>query len=337
MPVPDAGSPDDARWRELAEAAAEPNPFYEPAFVRPAVAHLGAGTPALLVVGRDRWKACLPVSCRPGLVESWRHDYRFLGTPLIHRDHVDEGVTGLVRRPGTPSLLVLHQLAADGPVRRAIDRWSPFGLGVQERAAAWQRPEDDYRPSTLSSASQREMRRQTRKLTADLGPLEIVDRADDPTAVDDFLALESAGWKGRLGTALASAGHGPFFRELCAGFAAEGRMYLPEARSGGHRLAMSCNFRAGDGMFTFKLAFDEDYRRYAPGVRLEEQMPSVMHADPRTHWLDSCAAPDNDMINRLWPDRRRLEHVLVPPPNRTGRLALLALRPAVRWRAGRHA
>ncbi len=32
----------------------------------------------------------------------------------------------------------------------------------------------------------------------------------------------------------------------------------------------------------------------------------MFHEDRAEQWQDSCADPDNEMINRLWPDRRRL-------------------------------
>lgn len=56
-------SPRDFRdWRELAERAIEPNPFYEPGFVLPAARWI-AGDHVGLLIAEDAngWAACLPV------------------------------------------------------------------------------------------------------------------------------------------------------------------------------------------------------------------------------------------------------------------------------------
>ena len=61
----DGLTPDDlARWRDLAARAAEPNVFFEPELLVPAVRALARpGSVRLLVVadGDGRWTACAPV------------------------------------------------------------------------------------------------------------------------------------------------------------------------------------------------------------------------------------------------------------------------------------
>ena len=77
------------RWRALAEAAVEPNPFFEPAFVTGAAQHLpDAGASLLVVEDAGRWLACLPVPRGAvgrvvPVLRTWRHPYCFLGTPLL--------------------------------------------------------------------------------------------------------------------------------------------------------------------------------------------------------------------------------------------------------------
>ena len=85
-------SPRDFRdWRELAERAIEPNPFYEPGFVLPAARWI-AGDHVGLLIAEDAngWAACLPVrrGWRWGKlplrsIAGWRHLYSYLGTPLV--------------------------------------------------------------------------------------------------------------------------------------------------------------------------------------------------------------------------------------------------------------
>ena len=98
--------------------------------------------------------------------------------------------------------------------------------------------------------------------------------------------------------------HARFFLELCRDFAAQGRLQLLELRAGGRTLAMKCNIRAGDGLFYFKIAYDEEFARFSPGVQLEVEAVRLFHDDTDAQWIDSCADANNAMINRLWPDRR---------------------------------
>src|SRR5207302_6985383 len=88
-----------SRWEELAAQAIEPNAFYEPWMLLPAVEFLGKGQDLLFVLvfapdqkrpegpprlcgffplQRRRWKR-LPIS----FLSLWKHNYCFLCTPLI--------------------------------------------------------------------------------------------------------------------------------------------------------------------------------------------------------------------------------------------------------------
>lgn len=74
---------------------------------------------------------------------------------------------------------------------------------------------------------------------------------------------------------------------------------------------MKCNLIAGDGAFCFKIAYDEELAAFSPGGQLERENITVFHEQRDQGWQDSCADPDNAMINRLWPDRRRLSNLIV--------------------------
>ena len=49
------------------------------------------------------------------------------------------------------------------------------------------------------------------------------------------------------------------------------RMMIPRA------IAMKCNLRAGDGAVAFKIAYDEAYARFSPGVLLEIEQIERLH------------------------------------------------------------
>jgi CelD/BcsL family acetyltransferase involved in cellulose biosynthesis len=340
--IADLTSTDIAEWRELSVRAAEPNPFFEPEFVLPATRWLGDERVQLLVV-RDAtgWAAVAPVRRQAAwrlvplpTLAVWQHDYSFLGTPLVAHDRVAQAAGALVdtalvaRGVG----LVALDTVADGPVARAVadrmaeHRLEPVVYRAYQRAGLHRRDEPTYLDETRSPHHRREGRRLQRKLERELGAALIVeDRAGDPAAVEDFLELEAAGWKGAAGTAfIRRPGHAEFFRELCDRFAAQGRLQLLASSAGGRIVAMKVNVRSGGGLFCFKIAHDETLGRYSPGVQLEVETVSRFHGDRELAFMDSCAAPGNAMINRLWPDRRAITSTVLPTSGALG------------WAARRH-
>ena len=60
-----------------------------------------------------------------------------------------------------------------------------------------------------------------------------------------------------------------------------------------------------------KIAYDEQFAGFSPGIQLEVDMVGLFHEASDAGFMDSCADPNNAMINRLWVDRRPLvTHVL---------------------------
>lgn len=334
---------DAGRWRQLAARALEPNPFFEPEYVLPLHRGLDGGDPQLLVVrDGDAWAACLPVELAKRWhqiplrsLASWRGHvlYGLLGTPLVAPERAEEAVAALLEAlpaaaPGA-AFGAIEWMAGEGPVAEAVaaavDGRSPTPITFEsfERAALRRRPENDYLEQTLSSKHRRELRRQRRKLGEALGAeLEAVDLAADESAYEAFVALEAAGELGQRGTVLAAdRGHAAFFTEVCRNFAAQGRLQLLALRAGERIVAMKCNLRAGSTIFMFKIAYDESWSRFSPGILLEQEMVTLFHEQSDAELLDSCADPNNAMINRLWPDRRTLTTTLIPSAGLKGRAA----------------
>lgn len=320
---------DRSRWAALAERALVPNPFFHPDFVVPAARIKNHDAVGLLVVGD--WEAALPVRAArrwrrlplPGTL-AWLHDQCFLGTPLVAPERPAESFAALLRKLPSSGLFGELDIAAlDAFGAAAVPRGS-VRFGAYTRAAVERRPEATYLDGRLSGKHRRAQRRAARDLGAELGDeLELVDRAGDADAVDAFLALEDAGWKGEQGTSLARVPDGAqFVHEVCAAFAARGALQLLFLQGGGRVVAARLNFRAGAEIFCFKIAFDESLRRYSPGFQMELRMLEHFHADPTAERMDSCAGPGSEMFDRLWPDRKALGGLLVPRTR--------AVRPALR-------
>ena len=319
---------DHAAWSALAARALEPNPFFEPEFVIPA-ARIYPGVELLLIEAPGRLIGALPVrraarwrKLPAPVLWAWRHQDAYLGTPLIDPEAPDEAIAGLLdaafadRRSG---LLVLEWYGTGGPLDDLLqtalaDRGvTPLVYESIDRAALTRRADGGYLKTTVSNRRLRELRRLRRQMTEVLeSHVEVTNRAGDPAAVEGFLQAEASGWKGRAGTDFASSeAYANFFREICANLAAVGRLELLVMCVGGVDVAWKVNIVSGDAVFCFKIAHDEEFGRFSPGVQLELDNVETFHRGTAA-WSDSCADPDNEMINRLWPDRRELATLLVP-------------------------
>jgi hypothetical protein len=128
---------------------------------------------------------------------------------------------------------------------------------------------------------------------------------------DRFLALEASGWKGESRSALASSPQtAALFREALAGGAARGKLLRLSLTLDGRPIAMLTSFLSAPGAFGFKIAFDEEFSRYSPGVLLQRENLRILERDDIA-WSDSCAGPDNKMISQLWPQRREIGRISI--------------------------
>ncbi len=321
-------------WVDLAARAAEPNPFHEPAYVLAAARHLGHRWPDLLVVEEDgRLLACIPIRRSPSLrgrpllnVSVWRHEYSLLGTPLVDRDRagaaLKSAIDGIVRLARPFRIAVFEWVGDDGPVGEALERaLVGHGLGpLRYRSfsrAVLRRRSDEALPDRLAGRHSR-LRQLRRALERECGTdLNTVNRSGDRRAIEQFLSLEASGWKGRAGTAMACRpGHADFFRDLCTELARENRMQLLSLEARGSPIAMQLSVESGEGLFCIKSAYDERHARFSPGAQLELDVIGRFYREGRARWIDSCTDPGNSLMNRLFPDRRRISTLLVPPPGR---------------------
>jgi len=352
IPLADIGEPELERWRRLAAAAIEPNPFFEPEYVLAQARALDAvGDVALAIVtDADAWTACMPVRRQRSWhripiasVSTWRGSEALpslVGTPLLSTPEAAAPlVRGLVATAGS-SFAALEWLVADGPAYAPIsDAIAQSGLRCIEferfeRAFLTRRPQDDYFERSMKGKHRGVMRRRWKKLDAQLGgePV-VVDVTGDPAAVQELIEIEGASRLAAGGMVLRSdPAYEAFFREMCAGFAAVGRLELHALRLGDRTLAVRCNLVADPGIFYFKVAYDEAFAQFSPGIRLEVESFHRFHDRQQSEWVDSCSDPNNETMNRLLPERRELVTLVLVKPGVRAALTTGALRAGRRLR-----
>ncbi|HEY4884777.1 MAG TPA: GNAT family N-acetyltransferase [Myxococcales bacterium] len=319
-------------WEELAAASVEPNPFYEPWMLLPALRSFARRerVEVVLVFRGDLLCGLFPIVHRRGRAGLWRHPYCYLTAPLLRRGCERAAIHSWLDRLAARAAVVrLEDVPGDGCVRlHLVDelnerKWPALVSEAYTRAVLRRGPSaEEFLSRALAGKRRKELRRQRARLS-ELGGLtteELPPGADPAPWVDEFLDLEAQGWKGREG--VDSVRDRTFVQQMAAGGARRGKLQMLALRLDGRPVAMKMNLVGGEGAFAFKITFDESFRRFSPGVLLELDNVERAHQLPALRWMDSCAAPNRFMINHLWPDRREMQTVFFSTGSRRGALAV---------------
>lgn len=177
----------------------------------------------------------------------------------------------------------------------------------------------------LSSKFRRNMRRHVRKLEADVGPLALeridgraadgratlgdavaVDISTLDAALDEGFALEAAGWKGDLGTAIACDPRlRARYRAIAHAFAARGRLACYFLKAGTRRVAFHFALVDDDTYYLLKPGFDPALASYGLGHLLVD----AVARDLITRGIRELDFLGDDMPwKREWTDHTRAHH-----------------------------
>jgi CelD/BcsL family acetyltransferase involved in cellulose biosynthesis len=329
-------------WEALAAEALEPNVFYEPWMLLPAWRYFGtrrdirvvlvfrtessgpAGSKSLcgvFPIERERWYRELPVR----VVRLWKHPHCFLGTPLIRADFAVETLAAfldwLVSDERLPSMMEFRYIPSEGSFSQLLvdelNRRELLSFVPERFTRALFRPTTDganYLEAALSGKRRKELRRQANRLSerGRLECLQLSPQGDVQAWIQDFLSLEASGWKGKDGGALAvNEATREFFLAVVTEAFRQDRLMMSALTLDGRPIAQKCNFLAAPGSFAYKIAYDETYAGYSPGVHLEIENIRCWGQRPEIVWMDSCAVWNHFMATRLWTERRTIQTVLV--------------------------
>ena len=319
-----------SEWRALAGSALEPNVFYEPAFALAAAPVFGRAAGAFLVWSGSAERRLLGFfpariktrryGFRLPVLLGWTHAYAPLGVPLVEREAA-EGVIAawlahLAAHDERPGLLLLPFLPAEGPFAAALDAvlrrvQMPIADFNRHRrallAAGGERLH--YVERALGPRRHKELRRLGRRL-ADIGAV-LFSTATEPAqvaaAIEDFFVVEASGWKGGAGTA--AAGHEDlrgFIRAAAGALAAEGKISVNRILLDGRAIAAAIVLRSDGSAWFWKIAYDEAFARFSPGVMLTAMLTEELIDDATIARTDSCATANHPMIDHLWRERLTL-------------------------------
>jgi CelD/BcsL family acetyltransferase involved in cellulose biosynthesis len=276
-----------ARIDSLALRALEPNPFFLPDFLDPAIEAFGpCGLKLAIVSDREELLFFAPVIAPPrrlfgaARLRVWTHAFAPLGSPLIDRDaapEIADEIMAALRRSGRRSL-VIPDMPLKGAAARtfraaAKHHGSHVEAGRQARPILRTSPIDapDAFERLISAKHRRDLDRQLRRL-CERGAVSVMtarNATDLEAAFTSFAVLERSGWKGRRGTAIdQDAAIVDFARDAVTRLARRGAAAIDVMRVGERPVAALIRFDHAGLSIPWKIAYDESFSAFSPGKQL---------------------------------------------------------------------
>ncbi|NTS32244.1 GNAT family N-acetyltransferase [Phyllobacterium sp. BT25] len=329
----------------------EPNIFFNPRFLAPAMPRLDDRQVRLMVVrdendAKSRLRFVMPYTIeRPGfalsasIIRGWATSFGPQGTPLIDRDDpigVLNDFFDMIGRKHLklPQILVLPDMLLNRPVAQLIRSVAMDRDLTIETVNQVERPfieskldGDDYLREAIGTRHAKEYRRLWRRL-AEKGKLtSTVSRSEEDIRLklEEFLALEASGWKGQRGSAMAvDRFRAAFAREAVNNLAGRDLARIHALELDGKTIAVLVVFVEAGEAWTWKTAYDESLGAYSPGVLLMIEMLKNHLDDPNIDRTDSCAIPDHPVASRLFRERELIGTLVIgltPGADRAARQA----------------
>jgi len=219
---------------------------------------------------------------------------------------VDEAVTyldrlakPLVMRRVPVAHAVTQSLVKAASQVKVLNQWERAALDVTGSFDAWLLENFDHK-------RRKELKRLKARL-AEQGVLTLDTLGADgalASHIDAFLALEAGGWKGRRGSAInLDPKLSKALRHGLAAMHALGKVRFWTFRLDGRPIATLFALVDGGQATLGKIAYDEAYARYSPGVLLIIAATESLFSDPVICHADGNAIPGHPMIDRIWRDR----------------------------------
>ncbi|KQW28158.1 hypothetical protein ASE36_17145 [Rhizobium sp. Root274] len=324
----------------------EANVFFAPRFLAPAMPRLEERQVRLAVIRdederRSRLRMLFPYSVEkpgfsvgPSIIRIWSNPFGPLGTPLLDAEGAAETLDNLLEVLGRPEVklpgvLVLPDLRLDGRFAQlaravAISRDLPLTVTTTYERPMLESLDDGetYLRALLNKNHLREMRRQFR-LLCEIGSVTYnVARQPEEIRVrmEEFLALEASGWKGRKRTAMVNDRlRAAFAREAITNLAEADQVRIHTLDLDGRAIASMVVFIMAGEAYTWKTAFNETYARFSPGKLLVADLTEWHLDDANIRRTDSCAMPDHPIMARFWKEREPMGTLVIGLRSNTDR------------------
>lgn len=335
-------------WTHLENNAIWRNPSFEHNYLIPAIQNLGTSSVRVLVIEdetadqSEKIVGLLPIESKYiykspfKCAEVWKHEQCFDATPLLHNKCAAKAWRLICTQLATDgySLFNLNTVSAERKFD-AVLRKAEHSLGVTRfQRAIYQRAAfvpahsaELYVREHVSKSIRKNTQRMIRRL-ADIGTVtwEISDENSNfESLAEDFLRIESSGWKGEERTALASSSETKtFYEQLILESAKVGKARFLSLKLDGKTIAMLSDIQSGNVVYSYKTAYDDAFAKYSPGQQVEVKNLEFLHRDG-IELGDSCTAPNNSTINRIWGQKLSFQNVIFSLKPGIARMAMSML------------
>ncbi len=261
-----------------------------------AVKQLNFPFPLLAPLANDLFPVTVPFIREQGAVGVLKFLLGNLGQPLLF-----EALP--VNSP------LVQMLSQNGVLTITLSRWERAALKTVGTFDGW-----------LSDNFDQKRRKELKRLRArfsEKGQLvseSLGDGGDLEGFIQDFLLLEDRGWKGGKGTSmLKSPALLKALRNGLQSAHAQGALRFWRIKFDGEPVATLFAVVDHKQATLGKIAYDENWAKFSPGVLVILDATADLFADPSIEFADSNAIPGHPMIERLWRDRLVLVDILVAP------------------------
>ncbi len=322
-------------WYDLLNNSVEKNTFLAPWFARFSFELFKQKPLIVTIFSDDKLIGLLPVQPDLGYAKlpikfykSAIHYHQFLGTPLV-RQNYEEQFSKVIfdwidSLPKTASLFFFNLISDETSITKAMELHAhkqsrPYWVSEKiSRAAVWPKPTHAPNKEATGKTRHKNIERRRKELEK-LGQIS-VERLSDLSQLkswyDDFLHLENNGWKKDKGTSIQQNEPDKlFFYQMLLHGLKQDQLNFFRLKIDNKSIAYTVDILTDEFVYCLRCAHDMDYRKYGPGALLEYEGYKFYRAHQIDYIVDSCTAPNNQMLNKIFPDRKKISSIAVGKRN----------------------
>jgi CelD/BcsL family acetyltransferase involved in cellulose biosynthesis len=305
-----------AEWNHLSANAIQSAGCNAPELILPLLKQVGGADLQTVVHGPDLLMA-FPVSSKTLFLKTWETPLTSCGLPHLNAELSASVLLAFINDQTKPVLF--NAIPSQGPFIETLKKQSAHFQIIQTWQRAALKPTgsfDDWLQTNFDQKRRKEFKRLRNRLS-EQGDMttDILQQGQDINSfVNDLLSLESRGWKGGRGTAIAANPKLKLaFEEACANLHRANKLRFWSLKLNGKAIASLYAIVEGDQAWLGKIAYDEAFAKYSPGVQIIIDCTESFFAEPNIKLIDSTAIPNHPMIDRIWRDRIEMVNVFVAP------------------------
>ncbi len=305
-----------ADWKALSKHSIQSAGYNAPELILPLLKYVGGAKLMTVRHGPDLLVA-FPVSSKRLFLKTWDTSLTASGLPDVNAELGASALLAFINAQTKPVLF--NAIPARGAFIETLKKQSANFKIIHTWQRAALKPTgafEDWLQNNFDQKRRKEFKRQRNRLSEKgVMTTETLELGQDPKHfVADLLSLEAKGWKGGRGTAIdANPKLKLAIQEACNNLHQSQKLRFWSLKLDGKAIASLFAIVEGDQAWLGKIAYDESFAKYSPGVQIILDSTEALFAETQIKQIDSSAIPDHPMIDRIWRDRIELVNVFVAP------------------------